>query len=172
MEHLRIIGLALLGAIAYGIVHDQVTARICVEYFTIGHPPIFSTTSPTLLALGWGVIATWWVGLPLGLVLSLAARGGSRRKLGAAELRRPIAMLLLTMAACAAVAGAVAGILAVAGKINLAPPMSELVPLDRQIPFLVDLWMHSASYASGILGGIGLAVWVWRQRAHIPVAAI
>ena len=172
MEYLRIIGLALLGAITYGIVHDQVTARICVEYFTIGHPPIFSTTSPTLLALDWGVIATWWVGLPLGLVLSLAARGGSRRKLRAAELRRPIAMLLLTMAACAAVAGAVAGILAVAGKINLVPPMSELVPFDRQIPFLVDLWMHSASYASGILGGIGLAVWVWRQRAHIPVAAI
>ena len=172
MERLRIIGLALLGAIAYGIVHDQVTARICVEYFTIGHPPIFSTTSPTLLALGWGVIATWWVGLPLGLVLSLAARGGSRRKLGAAELRRPIATLLLTMAACAAVAGTVAGTLAVAGKINLVPPMSELVPIDRQIPFLVDLWMHSASYASGILGGIGLAVWVWRQRARIPVAVI
>jgi hypothetical protein len=172
MERFRIIGLALLAAIAYGILHDQVTARICVEYFTIGHPPVFPTTSPTLLALGWGVIATWWVGLPLGLALSVAARAGSRPMLSAAELCRPIALLLLTMAACAAVAGTVGGILAVTGKVYLVPPMSALVPADRQIPFLVDLWMHSASYASGIVGGIGLAIWVWRRRSHIPVAAI
>jgi hypothetical protein len=172
MERLRIIGLALLSAIAYGIIHDQITARICVEYFTMGHPPIFSTTSPTLLALGWGVVATWWVGLPLGLVLSLAARGGTRPALCAADLRRPIAVLLLAMGACAALAGVVGGILAVAGKIYLVPPMSKLVPVDHHIPFLVDRWMHSASYASGILGGVSLAVWVWRRRAHIPAAAI
>ena len=52
MQAIRIILLATLAAIAYGVVHDQVTARICVEYFTIGHPPVFRTTSPTLLALG------------------------------------------------------------------------------------------------------------------------
>src|SRR5688500_9214653 len=69
MHVLRSVGLSLLAAIGYGVAHDQVTARICVEYFTLGHPPLFPPDSPTFPALGWGVAATWWVGLPLGLLL-------------------------------------------------------------------------------------------------------
>lgn len=95
MENARIIGFATLAAIAYGILHDQVTAHLCVEYFTIGHPPIFATSSPFLLALGWGVIATWWVGLPLGIGLAIAARAGPAPKLALAQLRRPILLLML-----------------------------------------------------------------------------
>src|SRR5436190_782619 len=62
MQFLGIIAMCTGAAIVYGVVHDQVTARVCVEYFTIGHPPVFGTDDPTLLGLGWGVIATWWVG--------------------------------------------------------------------------------------------------------------
>ncbi|MFI5379272.1 MAG: hypothetical protein ACHRHE_08245 [Tepidisphaerales bacterium] len=43
MKVLATILLCILAAVCYGIVHDQVTARICVEYFTIGHPPVFLT---------------------------------------------------------------------------------------------------------------------------------
>lgn len=66
---------------AYGVLHDLVTAHVCVEYFTVGHPQLFEfeTDSPTLLALGWGVVATWWVGAGLGVPLALVARVGSRR---------------------------------------------------------------------------------------------
>ena len=63
MAPLRIIGLCISAAVLYGVAHDQVTARVCVEYFTIGHPRIIATESPTVLGLAWGVIATWWVGL-------------------------------------------------------------------------------------------------------------
>jgi hypothetical protein len=52
LESLKIILLCIEAAIVYGILHDQVTARVCVEYFTIGHPPIFHTDDPTLLAFG------------------------------------------------------------------------------------------------------------------------
>jgi hypothetical protein len=58
MQALAIVLLCVVMAATYGIVHDQITARICVEYFTIGHPPVFGTADPTLLGLGWGVIAT------------------------------------------------------------------------------------------------------------------
>jgi len=51
MEAAKIVLLSMASAITYGIIHDQVTARICVEYFTIGHPPIFGTEDPTLLVL-------------------------------------------------------------------------------------------------------------------------
>ncbi len=82
MKAVAIVLLCIAMAILYGIVHDQVTARVCVEYFTIGHPPVFDTDDTTLLALGWGVIATWWVGLGLGIPLAIAARAGSMPKRG------------------------------------------------------------------------------------------
>jgi hypothetical protein len=101
LEHLKIILICVAAAIAFGVVHDQVTARVCLEYFTVFHPPVFATQSPTALAFGWGVIATWWVGLFLGLLLTLAARAGSRPKQTASQQLRPIAKLLLGMACCA-----------------------------------------------------------------------
>jgi hypothetical protein len=75
MRFLEIIALALLAGITYGVLHDQVTVRVCIEYFTIGHPRIFSTMSPTLLAIGWGIIATWW----FARVSHWRARPGSER---------------------------------------------------------------------------------------------
>lgn len=37
--------LAVIAAILYGIVHDQVTARICLEYFTIRRVGTFGIVS-------------------------------------------------------------------------------------------------------------------------------
>ena len=59
IEFAKIVVLGVVAAVCYGVLHDQVTARVCVEYFTIGHPPLFNTDSPTLLAFGWGVVGTW-----------------------------------------------------------------------------------------------------------------
>ena len=39
METIKIILMEVAAAIVYGILHDQITARVCVEYFTIGHGP-------------------------------------------------------------------------------------------------------------------------------------
>jgi hypothetical protein len=148
-----------------------VTARICVEYFTIGHPPLLPTDSPTLLAIGWGIAATSWVGLPLGILLAAAARLGSRPKWTSQHLRRPLAIVLLCMGVCAALAGVVGGILARRGEVWLVPPLATRVPVDRHAPFLVDLWMHSASYLAGMIGGLALTLWTWRQRGRRRVAA-
>jgi hypothetical protein len=173
MEAIRIVVLAALAAIGYGVLHDQITARICVEYFTIGHPRIFATQSPTLLALGWGVVATWWVGLPLGVLLAIAARLGQRPKVTARALRRPVGVLLLAMAASAAGAGVIGGVLAARGAVWLAPPWAELVPESKHVAFLIDLWAHSASYFTGTLGGVALAIWTWLVRGRAaPAAAI
>src|ERR1700678_631458 len=108
METPKIVALCIVSAIVYGILHDQVTARVCVEYFTIGHPPVFNTDSPTLLALGWGVIATWGVGLLLGLPSPLVSRVGSWPKFDAACLIRPVCCLIV-VAGCAALFAGVTG---------------------------------------------------------------
>jgi hypothetical protein len=62
MQKAKIILLSTVAAIAYGVIHDQITARLCVEYFAIAHPPLFHTTSPTVLGICWGIAATFAVG--------------------------------------------------------------------------------------------------------------
>jgi hypothetical protein len=161
---IRIVAICILAAIAYGIVHDQITARICVEYFTIGHPPIFGTDDPTLLGIGWGIVATWWVGLILGVMLAIAARVGSRPKRSAASLVRPIGRLLLEMAVGAIVAGLVGYAAARMGVVYLVGRLAEDVPAEHHAAFLGDAWAHAASYLGGFVGSGFHCIRVWRSR--------
>lgn len=167
MQFAAIVLFAVLGAVGYGVVHDQITARICIEYFTIGHPPVFGTISPTLLALGWGIIATWWVGLPLGLALAIAARAGPRPKRDVRSLLRPMVVLLAGMGLCAFAAGLTGAILALHGFISLWEPFFSAVPQPRHVRFLADAWAHSASYLSGVAGGFLFVWWTWRSRLSL-----
>src|SRR4051812_43518421 len=112
VQSLGIVLMCIAAAACYGIAHDQVTARVCVEYFTIGHPPVFGTDDPTLLGIGWGIIATWWVGLLLGVPLAFVARAGSWPQRSVASLVLPLAWLLAVMAVCALAAGIVGWFLA------------------------------------------------------------
>jgi hypothetical protein len=168
MEPAKIVLLSVVAAVVYGILHDQVTARVCVEYFTIGHPPVFSTQSPTLLGLGWGVIATWWVGLLLGIPLAVAARAGRRPPRPSRTLVRPIVVLLLVMGGGALVAGLVGYALGQAGAVVLLEPLRSRVPETRHARFLADLWAHLASYGIGFAGGLVVIALVWRSRGRRP----
>ena len=166
-----IVLLCVVAAIVYGIVHDQVTARICIEYFTVGHPPVFGTDDPTLLGLGWGVLATWWVGLLLGVALALAARAGSRPKLAPSQLVRPITIMLALVGTFALLAGVVGQRAAQRGWVRLLEPLASRVPPHKHVAFLTDLWAHSASYAGGFVGGAALCAWVLKRRRRDALMA-
>ena len=164
---LTIVGMSILAACLYGMCHDLVTAHLCVEYFTIGHPPLLPTESPILLAVGWGIIATWWVGLLLGIPLALCSRLGQSPPRTARDLLRPIACLLGAMAACSVIAGFFGHMLAVHRVVYLLPGLAQRVPADRHVWFLTDLWAHLSAYITGFIGGIILCVMtvIGRQRA-------
>ena len=164
MNYVRIILFCVVAAIVYGIIHDNITARICLEYFTIGHPAIFGTDSPTLLGIGWGIVATWWVGLLLGVPLAFAAQSGVLPKRSPHSLVRPVLILLFVMGCCAALAGFIGFLAAVAHLVYLVPPFDTMVPASRQVPFLTAMWIHSASYLVGFVGGVILIVRTWRSR--------
>jgi hypothetical protein len=170
MQSLRIVLVAVAAAVGYGIAHDQVTARVCVEYFTVGHPPVFGTDDPTLLGIGWGILATWWVGLLLGVPLAVVASAGSRPKRSLRSLVRPIAWLLAVMAVCALAAGLTGWVLARGGAVFLVGPLARELPPDRHVPFLADLWAHSASYFVGLVGGLVVLALVWRSRGRASKA--
>lgn len=164
IEFTKIVGLSVLAAVSYGIIHDQITARLCVEYFTIGHPPVFRTADPTLLGLGWGIIATWWVGLILGVLLACAARLGREPRIVATALVRPLLVMLVFTGVIAAVAGIVGSHLATIGSVRLHGDIAERVPAEKHIAFIADLSAHSASYGCGALGGVILCVLLIRDR--------
>ena len=166
---LRIVGLSTGAAVLYGIVHDQVTVRICREYFSVFHPRILDTDDPSLLALFWGVFATWWAGAVLGGILAAAARAGARPRTDPAELAEPVGVLLLAMAGAAAAAGIVGRALARSGAVIVWPPdLAARIPEAEHVNFLTCLWIHNASYAAGFLGGGFLAWRTWRRRAGAP----
>src|SRR5438046_1821291 len=98
MAFLKIVALSIGAAVFYGVLHDQITARLCIEYFTVAHPPVVLSDSPTLQGLVWGVIATWWVGFLLGVPLAIVALTGDYPIWTAKSLMRPIGILLTIMA--------------------------------------------------------------------------
>jgi hypothetical protein len=170
MQTVGIIALCIAAAVTYGVVHDQVTVRVCVEYFTVGHPPIFPTESPTLLGIGWGIVATWWVGLLLGVPLALIARAGPGPKRDVQSLVGPVTTLLGAMGTCALLAGLAGLVLGQSGAVHLVEPLASRIPRDRHARFLADLWAHAASYLVGFVGGIVVMARVWRWRGRAAAA--
>ncbi|MHB0937026.1 MAG: hypothetical protein ACYDCO_27875 [Armatimonadota bacterium] len=152
MEALKIWSLCVAAAVLYGILHDQITVRVCPEYFTVYHPHLIDTSSLTVLAIAWGVAATWWVGAALGIPVAICARVGRNPRLSARQLLLPIGILLLVMGVSAMTAG-------LAGYF-----LSPYAP-DR---FNADYYAHNASYLAGEIGGLALCLWLlftrWRLR--------
>ncbi len=164
LHAIEIVLTSIAACAVFGIVHDQVTARIAVEHFTVFHPKVIESQDPTALALVWGVLATWWVGLLGGLLLAGAARLGSRPKRSAPSLRRPLLIALAITGACAAVAGVVGHALASSGAIWMVEPYASRIPKTRHVDELTVMWVHGASYLAGAVAFVVLAVVVWRSR--------
>jgi len=157
MQYVTIGLLCMAAAVVYAVLQDQVTARICVEYFTIAHTPLSDTQSPTLLALDIGIRASWWFGLLLGIPLALCSRLGDWPKLRARDHLGAILCLFAAAAIVAALTGLAGRWAATAGWVWLTEPMASRVPRERHVDFLTDLWAHNAAYG---VGGIG-AVVIW-----------
>lgn len=145
-------------AVAFGLVHDQVTAHVCVEYFTIAHARIVPSESPFILGLVWGVVATWWAGALAGMLVALAAREGPWPQLGWRYCVRPAAALGVAMAIAALGAGVLGYALTASGSISIVPSYADAIVADRQARFMADVFAHVTSYAVGLLGAVLLAV--------------
>lgn len=162
LHFLRCTLAVLMLGIAYGVAHDLVTAHVCVEYFTRFHPQIVETENPLLLALVWGVAATWWVAVALGMVVGLAASAGKRPLAPLGHVVRAAALCLAGLWVAAMLAG-------LAGAF-LGGPLSDDflhrsgLPKGREARFWFDYWAHLAAYGGGVLAASGLCIGIWRGR--------
>jgi hypothetical protein len=150
--------------VGYGIVQDQVSARLCPEYFTLFHPPIEGLTDPTLLGATWGFLGTWWGGLLLGYLAGLFATLGSKPKLAPREFLRPVAILLAFVGSSVATAGVSVWRHAALFGVSIDPGLARMLPTDEHRWLLVVACYHFVGYASAIAGGVVLCVWIGRER--------
>ena len=77
---------------------------------------------------------------------------------------KPIATLLGVMGLGAFLAGMIAFIFGSKGSVQIPAVFASALPSQKHIPFLVDMWAHSASYLFGFVGGIVLIMRIWRKR--------
>lgn len=152
---LESLGFCVGGAIAYGLIHDQVTIRIAPEYFTVYHPRIISSDDLTLTALAWGVTATWWVGLLLGVFLWLVAVSGELPIATRRELRTSILVILCGTAFAAVVMGVRA--------LVRQPTSSAFTQGDNHAVTMAHI-IHLTSYLAPIPLTIGVSIWMISRR--------
>jgi hypothetical protein len=126
---------------------------------TIGHPSLLGLRDPTVLGIVWGIIATWWVGLALGLLLALACRHGTRPTLTVRDVRRPIVAVMLGVGLTSLIAGLAGYTLARTGSLYMPYTLVTRVPTDRQLvaarqPRAAGVFLIVCL----ILGGVGAAI--------------
>jgi hypothetical protein len=158
---------ALIGLVAivgYAILQDEVSARLCPEYFTVLHRPIPGVTDPTLLGICWGFLGGWWGGALLGYAAGLCATLGPGPQLAPRELLKPIALLVCSVAATTPLAGYSVWRHSEALGVMLDPAMAEAVPLRRHRELLTVACYHFVAYTSSVVGGVVLCVWVRSER--------
>lgn len=154
-------------SIAYGILHDMITAHICIEYFTIGHPKVIESESPVLLALTWGVIATWWVGLPMGILLASFNYIGRLPSLPAKEVVILMLKILRILFILAMFSGLTGYLLADYGVVYLPEHLADSIEPKKHTAFLSDGFAHTASYIGGVFGTIILCFLILKRRRKI-----
>jgi len=160
---LQIIALCIAALVGYGIVQDQFTVRLCPEYFTRAHPtipdyfdPDRDLEGPTLLAISWGFLGSWWGGLFMGIVVGLTARLVCAPKLGPRELAKPILVVIAVVGITALVSGLIGYGLAKAGVIWVAEDWERVIPRERHVAFLAVGWTHAGAYLAGVVASLGL----------------
>lgn len=191
VESSKIVAGSIGAACIYGIANDQVSARVCPEYFTEGFnkqnvsyfpndgilgwvkKQLQTTKSPTKIGLIWGVIATWWMGAYLSVPVMIASRRGSWPQLTMENLIKPTGVALGFMGASSAIAGLVGYIKAKKGTVGKNPWDwgADGVPEQAMNRFIADSYAHQVAYASGALAGLGLAAWAVLKRCSLQAMA-
>jgi hypothetical protein len=172
MNKTKVILLCTLAAIAYGIIHDQITAHLCVEYFTIAHPPLFHTTSPTILGFCWGIAATIGIGVVLGAILAEVSQSEGPPPYPIRSLARSLLLLLAIMAVSAFLAGLIGYQLSRHSIVSLPETLIYQIPSARHDRFMAVWFAHGASYLVGLAGGTFLILRLWLQRGKPQVFAL
>jgi hypothetical protein len=157
-----VIGIWLM--VGYAMLQDQVSARLCVEYFTIFHQPIPGITDPTLIGMGWGFLGSWYGGAIMGVSAGLTSSLGPKPPLPLSVIVRGMLGVMLTTGLVTALAGYATYVNMELFGITLDETVvGALPPENRKLVFVVANY-HLVAYGISILGSIILCLVLARLR--------
>jgi hypothetical protein len=164
----------LIGGL-YGVLHDQLTYTISPEYYTkfkfyqfglmdIGNEAIFPNPRNEVSIVGF--LATWWMGLPIGIVLALVGLVHSdSKKLFRATMGAIVVTIIIAFTT---------GLIGLAyGKFYLADTGVNLWLPDNLIDkknFIAVGSMHNFSYLGGLTGLIAGIIYSVKQKIKYATA--
>jgi len=149
------LGLAIVSAGAFGVIHDQISYTVSHEYFTrfkfLQFHLVDSPLPERLRVAEIGFLASWWMGIPIGLLTGVAGFiHPDARQMRSALLRSILAIVGFTLAF--ALCGLFYGYLQTR-TLDLAHYRHWFIPKDVQNlrAFLCAGYMHNSAYLGGIL---------------------
>ena len=149
-------------ACVLGIGLDLVTANVAVEYFSIHHPRVLPTENPWILAVYWGIAASWWFGAILGAIVASI----NHRRRQPLEPRR---ILGWTATACAVLWITMISILLAVMALSSTIPLEKRRATFESDRRLVAVAMaHQYEYVLGAAAALVIAVMTWQSRPSPP----
>jgi hypothetical protein len=154
MTYLGFIILGMLAAGIFGALHDQISYTVSLEYFTrfkFRQFHLFDAAIPERVrAAQVGFLASWWMGLPLGLLAGIGGfmHASARQMREALFLSIPV---LFGFVLAFALGGLAYGYVQTR-HIDVATYRGWYVPDGvAPRPFLCAGYMHNAAYLGGVL---------------------
>jgi hypothetical protein len=166
------VAVAMVAAVLYGILNDQVTVTLSPEYFSVFKRLQFMLylqqaglqDAPTRIqAVLVGVRATWWFGLFLGTILGLNNVVGRRPPVTVRQYVQAVTGIMLFTLSISVLLGSIGYITEPSIKPDALnwPFLSGIHGV--RAAFAVGFW-HDGAYLGGFLGTLLAALWVQRQR--------
>jgi hypothetical protein len=141
-----------------GICLDLVTANVAVEYFSVHHPRIVLTEKPWVLAIVWGVAASWWGGAIAGVIVASI----NQRRRNPLEAVR---ILRWALVACTVLWLVMIAILIAVFAIASTIPLEERqATFDHDRRLMAVAMAHQYEYVLGAIALLVIAVMTWRSR--------
>ncbi|HET9129653.1 MAG TPA: hypothetical protein VFO86_01830 [Terriglobia bacterium] len=141
-----------------GIAVDVVTANVAVEYFTVHHPHVMDSHSPWLMAVVWGIGASWWFGLIAGVLL----RWMNMRRPHPLSDKRILRMIVPSLVAIwLGMMAIVVGVYGIAGWI---PENQRKLTFESDRRLMAVALSHSTEYVLGGIVTIVLMIQITRAK--------
>ena len=162
----------MLAAGAFGILHDQISYTVSNEYFTRFKFPQFQLLDagiPERIRVAEvGFLASWWMGIPLGLLTGIAGFVHPTAR----QMRKALLLSLAVISVFTltfALVGLAYGFIRTT-HLNLSEYAGWFVPqgLERPRNFICVGYMHNSAYLGGLIA-IPIAWWfhfIYRQSAR------
>ena len=152
---------------AYAMLQDQVSSRLCPEYFTIFHNPIPGLTDPNLVGIAWGFLGSWWGGAILGYSAGLTATLGDKPCLQLRNIVKGMLVLLGVVGIMTALGGFSVYRHAELFQITLCCEPVQGVPEERRRNLFIVACYHLITYGTAIIGSVLLCLELARQRHRL-----